>query len=400
MAATSCSSGSHAASPPAAQLSTGADQALTITPGQMLAATGGATPVAFARPRTERWLRPRRHHGLHAGSGLHRHRRTDGDHRDAVSSTPSTPRRLRPSAGSTSRAVPTARRSLRCRPPDEVYGLTDRGPNVDGRTDDEKVLPVPGLSPQINRSRCRRLRRAGNHRSDCRVPTARRSSGLSTRRPIPARHLVDLDGTPLPTSDHGLDTEGLVALPTAPSGCPTNTGRSWSTSMRKARKSNGFRRSTARSARIVASHPQSGHGGFDHHARRLDAGRDHAVGVEDSGPERRGEVGPVHPDRHRNLATKAVSEFLYPLANPQETKVAVSEITALTDTTFLVDERDGELHPAPTRRLRRRHLRGDRRRPQAAVRARRTPPKPADCRSTASHRDAHRGHTDAEAPTR
>ena len=46
-----------------------------------------------------------------------------------------------------------------------------------------------------------------------------------------------------------------------------------------------------------------------------------------------------------NLATKAVKEYLYPLANPAETKVALSEITALSDTQFLVDERDGELQP-------------------------------------------------------
>jgi len=46
-----------------------------------------------------------------------------------------------------------------------------------------------------------------------------------------------------------------------------------------------------------------------------------------------------------NLATKAVKEYLYPLANPAETKVAVSEITALSNTQFLVDERDGELQP-------------------------------------------------------
>ena len=38
-------------------------------------------------------------------------------------------------------------------------------------------------------------------------------------------------------------------------------------------------------------------------------------------------------DRDDGERPKAVSEYLYPLANPQETKVAVSEITALTNTT-------------------------------------------------------------------
>jgi len=32
---------------------------------------------------------------------------------------------------------------------DEIYGMTDRGPDVDGRTDTEKVLPIPDFHPQI-----------------------------------------------------------------------------------------------------------------------------------------------------------------------------------------------------------------------------------------------------------
>lgn len=52
-----------------------------------------------------------------------------------------------------------------------------------------------------------------------------------------------------------------------------------------------------------------------------------------------------------NLATKAVKEYLYPLANPQETKVAVSEITALSNTQFLIDERDGELQPGGSKKI-------------------------------------------------
>jgi hypothetical protein len=47
-----------------------------------------------------------------------------------------------------------------------------------------------------------------------------------------------------------------------------------------------------------------------------------------------------------NLADRTdVHEYLYPLANPQQTRVAVSEITALTPTAFLIDERDNA--PAP-----------------------------------------------------
>jgi hypothetical protein len=42
-----------------------------------------------------------------------------------------------------------------------------------------------------------------------------------------------------------------------------------------------------------------------------------------------------------DLKTKAIHEYLYLLTNPATTASAVSEITALSDTKFLVDERDG-----------------------------------------------------------
>ena len=46
------------------------------------------------------------------------------------------------------------------------------------------------------------------------------------------------------------------------------------------------------------------------------------------------------------LADGATHEYLYLLDNPNTTKTAVSEITALSNTTFLVDERDGNFPPA------------------------------------------------------
>jgi hypothetical protein len=42
-----------------------------------------------------------------------------------------------------------------------------------------------------------------------------------------------------------------------------------------------------------------------------------------------------------DLKTRAIHEYLYLLTNPATTASAVSEITALSDTKFLVDERDG-----------------------------------------------------------
>src|SRR5262249_35694294 len=53
-----------------------------------------------------------------------------------------------------------------------------------------------------------------------------------------------------------------------------------------------------------------------------------------------------------NLANRSdVHEYLYPLANPQQTKVAVSEITAVSNTTFLIAERDNEPLPNGNKKI-------------------------------------------------
>ena len=51
------------------------------------------------------------------------------------------------------------------------------------------------------------------------------------------------------------------------------------------------------------------------------------------------------------LADGAVHEYLYLLDNPVTTKTAVSEIAALSNTTFLVDERDGNFPPGAYKKL-------------------------------------------------
>jgi hypothetical protein len=52
-----------------------------------------------------------------------------------------------------------------------------------------------------------------------------------------------------------------------------------------------------------------------------------------------------------NLRTHAEHEYLYPLDNPNTTSTANSEITALSDTTFLMDERDGNFAPGAYKKL-------------------------------------------------
>jgi len=81
------------------------------------------------------------------------------------------------------------------------------------------------------------------------------------------------------------------------------------------------------------------------------------VGIMQSALDTRGLVGspgsvPLTRIVTINLANRGdVREYLYPLANPQQTKVAVSEITALSATTFLIDERDDQPQPNGNKKI-------------------------------------------------
>jgi hypothetical protein len=59
-----------------------------------------------------------------------------------------------------------------------------------------------------------------------------------------------------------------------------------------------------------------------------------------------------------DLRTHATHEYLYLLDDPDENGGAVSEITALSNTTFVVDERDGAVEPGAFKKLVKIDLRG------------------------------------------
>jgi Esterase-like activity of phytase len=119
-----------------------------------------------------------------------------------------------------------------------------------------------------------------------------------------------------------------------------------------AKRSNGFRRSNGSLPREFSLRsPNQGMEGLT-----ITPDDSTLVGIMQSAlktPGLEGSAKPVPLARivTVNLATKAVKEYLYPLANPAETKVAVSEITALSNTLFLVDERDGELQPRGNKKV-------------------------------------------------
>jgi Esterase-like activity of phytase/Bacterial Ig domain len=349
----SCSTGSSASSTAAKELTTGKDQALTLTPGQLLAATGGATPVAFAQPANGKIsygpggsIVYTPNDGF-SGTDELQVTTTDAVKLYAVDTPPIATVgdvEIQSSAyGSAIAAVPGNA--------DEIYGLTDRGPNVDGRTDNEKVLPVPEFHPQMGVFSLSDGTATPGKTITLSGPDGKPLVGLVDPDAQTGETLVTIDGKPLPASDHGLDTEGLVAMSDGTFWVSDEYGPfivHFDANGKELERLSPFDGSLPRELSL-----RSANQGMEGLTITPDGST--LVGIMQSALKTPGLEGsaksvPLARIVTVNLATKAVKEYLYPLANPQETKVAVSEITALSDTEFLIDERDGELQPGGTRR--------------------------------------------------
>jgi Esterase-like activity of phytase/Bacterial Ig domain len=361
---TSCSSGSNASTPSggatsspssaAGQLTTGVDQPGTFTPTQLLAATGGAMPVAFAAPA---------HGHLSYGAdgtmvytpekGFSGTDEVQVSTADAVKLYAADVPPIANVGGvvikgsADGSAIATVPGST-----DEIYGLSDRGPNVDGRSENEKVLPVPDFQPRINRYRLNDGTAAVEKTIGLTGPDGKPLNGLVDPRADTGETLVDINGAPLPTSDHGLDTEGLVALADGTFWISDEYGPflvHFDAGGKELERLSPFDGSLPRE--LAFRTPNQGMEGLT-----ITPDGSTLVGIMQSALKTPGLEGSAKSVAFTrivtvDLATKAVSEYLYPLANPQESKVAVSEITALTKTTLLVDERDGELQPGADKKI-------------------------------------------------
>jgi len=353
-AGAACSKDSNASSTPPDQLTTAADQALTLTPSQLLAATDGATPVAFAAPKNGTVAygpggsivyTPNK--GF-SGTEELQVTTTDAVKLYAVGTPPIATVgdvQIQGSAnGSAIAAVPGN--------PDQIYGLTDRGPNVDGRTDNEKVLPVPDFHPQIGVFRLGDGTATPGKTITLSGTDGKPLVGLVDPQANTGETLVNIDGKPMPTSDHGLDTEGLVAMSDGTFWVSDEYGPfmvHFDANGKELDRLSPFDGTLPRELSL-----RSANQGMEGLTITPDGST--LVGIMQSAlktPSLEGSAKSVPLARivTVNLATKAVKEYLYPLANPQETKVAVSEITALSATTFLVDERDGELQPGGDKKI-------------------------------------------------
>ncbi|VBA57962.1 hypothetical protein LAUMK191_04285 [Mycobacterium attenuatum] len=357
-ALTACSSSTsdfRAAHPGKVDLSTRAGTALTITPDRMLAATGGLTPVAFGKPA----------HGTIAyganGSMIYtpdagfagtdelsvtisRAVKTYAENQLPLATIGGVA--IKASAhGSGIAAVPGTS--------DEIYGLTDRGPNVGGRAPNERVFPVPDFQPQIAKLKLADGVATIERTIPLRGPDGSPLVGLVERQANTGESAVDLNGTPLPSSDYGVDPEGLVA---------TRDGNFWisdeygpylihfDANGKELERLSPFDGTLPKELSLRS--PNRGMEG-------LTISPDGAMlaGIMQSPLQTPGLQGDAKSVPLARIVTvnvidpQIVHEYLYPLANPQETDVSVSEITALSATTFLVVERDSRAAPNADKKI-------------------------------------------------
>lgn len=234
---------------------------------------------------------------------------------------------------------------------DEFYGLTDRGPNVDGPAKNEKLSPTPSFVPKIGRFKLVDNKAVLQSSIELRNKSGVPFNGQVDTAASTGETIRDLQGTVLPPTDHGLDPEGLVALPDGTFWVSDEYGPflvhfdATGTEIERLSPGNGLPKE------IGLRTPNQGMEGLT-----VTPDGSTLVGVVQSAlntPGLNGSAKEVPFARivTVDLKTKAQKEFLYPLENPKQNKVAVSEITALSATTFLVDERDGNLAPKSDKKI-------------------------------------------------
>jgi hypothetical protein len=352
--AAACSSG-HSGSGPKPELKTEAGKALTITPDQMLAATEGDTPVAYAKPEHGTIT-----YGANGAMIYTPDAGFTGTDQLHLTSTPSVKlyaENLPPLATIGGVAIQANAHGSAIAPvpgsSNEVYGLTDRGPNVPGRTPNEIVFPIPDFHPQIAK-----LKLADGVASVEKIITLAGKDGaplvgLCYPQATTGESAVDINGAPLPSSDHGLDGEGLVALPDGTFWVSDEYGPfivHFDANGKELERLSPFDATLPRE--LALRSPNRGLEGLT-----LTPDGTTLVAIMQSALQTPGLLGPSVSVPITRIVTirlanySDVHEYLYPLANPQQSKVAVSEITAVSNTTFLIDELDGEPQPNGNKKI-------------------------------------------------
>ena len=232
----------------------------------------------------------------------------------------------------------------------QFYGLTDRGPNVDG-PNGTKIEPFPSFDPAIGKFRLDNGKATLLQTIPLRAKDGSPYNGQVSTLADTGETITKLDGTLLPKSPNGFDSEGLVAL---------SDGTFWISD-----EYGPFIRHFDRNGRAI--------GGFSPYDGTLPAElkrRTPNKGMEGLTitPDGKTLVGIMQaaltqPDAAKSakvplarivtvdIKSGKTHEYAYALDNPAVTGSAVSEIAALSSTQFVVDERDGLFNPGADKKL-------------------------------------------------
>jgi hypothetical protein len=236
--------------------------------------------------------------------------------------------------------------------PNQFYGLTDRGPNVTAPDGVTKIEPLPSFTPAIGRFLLLNGQATLLKSTPLRAGDGTPYNGLVNGAANTGETILDLNGQVMPTSANGYDSEGLVALKDGTFWVSDEYGP-FITHFNSHGVASGrlspFDASLP--AELKLRVPNKGMEGLT-----ITPDGSTLVGMMQSALQQSDTTAkPAQVTTLRivtySLATHETHEYVYLLTDPKINAGAVSEITALSNTQFVVDERDGKTEPNAYKQL-------------------------------------------------
>ncbi|HEY4266824.1 MAG TPA: esterase-like activity of phytase family protein [Galbitalea sp.] len=234
----------------------------------------------------------------------------------------------------------------------EFFGLTDRGPNVTAPDGVTKIEPIPTFDPAIGKFKMVGTSAILEKKIPLRAANGSPYNGLVNSQASTGETIEDQSGKVLPTSPYGYDSEGLVAMKDGTFWVSDEYGpfiTHFDSKGRQIGRLSPFDGSLP--AELAQRVPNKGMEGLT-----ITPDGKTLVGMMQSAlqtPDLTAKPAQVTTLRivTYDLKSHATHEYIYLLTDPKTNSGAVSEITALSNTKFVVDERDGNFEPNAYKRL-------------------------------------------------
>jgi hypothetical protein len=224
----------------------------------------------------------------------------------------------------------------------EYWGLTDRGPNVD-LPDGGKGEPLSSFTPALGKFELQDGKAVLKKVVPLQDAQGHPYSGLVNNTAPTGETIEDLNGNKLTTDPNGYDPEGLAVLKDGTFWISDEYGPfithfdSRGRALQRLSPVDG-----TLPAELIKRIPNKGMEGLTvtPDGKTLVGMMQSSLQQPDLGTSDAKNLTPLRIVTY-DLRTHAEHEYLYLLDNPKTTANAVSEITALSSTSFLVDERNG-----------------------------------------------------------